>query len=409
MEATTTAPISHGGILFPLDMFRPTTLAAAIADMLVSKVRNILDATIELCRHPSVPLVLARIHGTVVGDDPAEFWRENQDLALIVSQVTPRQCFVYFARGGETRREGFLVAQRGQAIAADDSNRDDTPGKGGHWPVTRLCEQMRISPLELAEGFPGGPRIELSLMEPHGNDQALLMTLAGQPPGEPEAEEAYDDEPQPPPPPPSRGPSLTQGFGAPPPAQQPAPPSAAPGPGRAPLSKPPPGMSAAEDAKRRANEKAAEMQEISQRGNEAVRKLKFAEDDLGVVVALPVELSETDILRPFQIPRVDRNAPDALPGDVRDRLQGRALDFAVVVEFLSEVFVDHQPLSRPKFDERAQPRDLDGLTVKALEVHAPRLGPGTLLRHEGRNVFVSRSAAVPVPGKLVRSLLEQKA
>jgi hypothetical protein len=70
-------------------------------------------------------------------------------------------------------REGFLVAQRGQAIAADDSNRDDTPGKAGtHWPVTRLCEQMRISIDELAEGFPGGPRIELSLMEPRGNDQA---------------------------------------------------------------------------------------------------------------------------------------------------------------------------------------------------------------------------------------------
>jgi hypothetical protein len=104
MEASTTAPTSHGGILFPLDMFRPTTLAAALAEVLISKVRNILDATVELCRHPSVPLVLAQIHGTVVGDDPAEFWRENQDLALVVSQITPRQCFVYFARTARTAR-----------------------------------------------------------------------------------------------------------------------------------------------------------------------------------------------------------------------------------------------------------------------------------------------------------------
>lgn len=404
MEASTTAPTSHGGILFPLDMFRPTTLAAALAEVLLSKVRNILDATVELCRHPSVPLVLARIHGTVVGDDPAEFWRENQDLALVVSQITPRQCFVYFARSDENRREGFLVAQRGQAIAADDSNRDDTPGKGGHWPVARLCEQMRISPLDLAEGFPGGPRVELSLMEPRGNDQALLMTLAGQPAGgEPEADEAYDDEP-PPPPPPARGPSLTQGFGAPPPPQQPPAPSSAPAGRPAPAKAP--GISAAEDAKRRANEKAAELQEISQRGNEAVRKLKLAEDDLGVVVALPVELSETEILRSFQIPRVDRNAPDALPSDVRDRLQGRSLDFAVVVEFLSEVFVDAQPLNRAKFEERAKPRDLGGLKVLALEVLAPRLGPGTLIRHEGRNVYISRPAASPVPAALVTELLK---
>jgi hypothetical protein len=401
MEATTSAPTSHGGIMFPLDMFRPTTLAAALAEVLLGKVRNILDATVEICRHPGVPLVLARIHGTVVGDDPAEFWRENQDLALVVSQITPRQCFVYFARSGDDRREGFLVAQRGQAIAADDSNRDDTPGKGGHWPVARLCEQMRISPLELAEGFPGGPRIELSLMEPRGNDQALLMTLAGQPPGgEPEPDEAFDDEP-PPPPPPSRGTSLTQGFGAPPPAASPPPPAGArpAAPARAPA------LNAAEDAKRRATEKAAEQQEISQRGSEAARKLRLAEDDLGVVVALPIELSETDILRPFQISRVDGNAPDSLPADVRDRLQGRSLDFAVVVEFLSEVFLENQPLGRPKFEERAQVIALGGAKVQALEVHAPRLGPGTLVRLNGRNVFVSRHGGSSLPADLILSLL----
>ena len=221
MDPMTSAPSSHGGILFPLDMFRPTTLAAALAEVLISKVRNILDATVEISRHPSLPLALAQIRGTVVGEDPAEFWRENLDLALVVSQIVPRQCFVYYARTNPNPREGFVVAQRGQAIAADDSNRDDVPpGKaGGHWPVTRLCEQMRISIDELAEGFPGGPRIELSLMEPRGNDQTLLMTLVGQPAaGEAEAEldeaeAAYEDEP---PPPPTRGPSLTQGFGAPP-------------------------------------------------------------------------------------------------------------------------------------------------------------------------------------------------
>ena len=90
MDPMTSAPSSHGGILFPLDMFRPTMLAAALAEVLIGKVRNILDATVEISRHPSLPLALAQIRGTVVGEDPAEFWRENLDLALVVSQIVPR-------------------------------------------------------------------------------------------------------------------------------------------------------------------------------------------------------------------------------------------------------------------------------------------------------------------------------
>jgi hypothetical protein len=421
MDPMTSAPSSHGGILFPLDMFRPTTLAAALAEVLISKVRNIIDATVEIARHPSLPLALAQIRGTVVGDDPAEFWRENLDLALVASQIVPRQCFVYYARTNPNPREGFVVAQRGQAIAADDSNRDDVPpGKAGsHWPVTRLCEQMRISIDELAEGFPGGPRIELSLMEPRGNDQTLLMTLVGQPAAA-EAEAELDDggyEDEPPPPPPSRGPSLTQGFGAPPPPAGPpqTAPSRGPAPGpspRASAARPAPAtparptISAADDTKRRAADRAAELAEMQQRGQEAASKLSFSEDELGVVVALPIELSESELLRPFQIAQVDRNAPEALPAELRGRLQGKAVDFAVKVEFLSEVFLDKQPLNRGKFEERATPHDLDGVKVQALEVHAPRLGPGTLLRLGGKNVFVSRRPDAPLPAHLLRKLLE---
>jgi hypothetical protein len=405
--------------LFPLDMFRPTMLAQALAEVLIGKVRNIVDATVEIARHPSLPLALAQIYGTVVGDDPAEFWRENQDLALVVSQIVPRQCFVYYARTGEHAREGFLVAQRGQAIAADDSNRDDVPpGKAGtHWPVTRLCEQMRISIEDLAESFPGGPRIQISLMEPRGNDQTLLMTLVGQPAAdaaeaELEGDEAYD-EPPPPPPPPSRGGGLTQGFGAPPPP--PGPPGPAPGRGPAPpaaagrpapAASKAPGISAIDDAKRRASERAAEQQEIQQRSQQIAQKLNFAEDALGVVIAVPAELAETAVLQAFHIPHVERNAPESLPADVRGRLEGKAVDFAVRVEFLSEVLLGNQPLARPKFEEKATPRDLDGLKVLALEVLAPRLGAGTLLRSEGRNVFVSRRADAPLPAAFLRKLLE---
>ncbi len=413
MTAATPATLSHGGILFPLDMFRPTVLAQAIAEVLIGKVRNIIDATLEIARHPSLPLALAQIHGTVVGDDPAEFWRENLDLALVVSQIVPRQCFVYYARTGSKAREGFLVAQRGQAIAADDSNRDDVPpGKpGSHWPVTRLCEQMRISIDDLAESFPGGPSIQLSLMEPRGNDQTLLMTLVGQPAAdaaeaELEGDDGYDEPPPPPPAP--RGGGLTQGFGAPPPSgptpnRGPAPAAARPAPATAVKA---PGITAIEDAKRRAAERAVEQQELQQRSQQVAKQLNFAEDEHGVVVAVPAELSETTVLQPFHVQHVERNAPESLPAELRARLEGKAIDFAVRVEFLSEVLLANQPLSRPKFEEKAVARDLAGLTVQTLEVLAPRLGAGTLLRWNGRNVFVSRRAEAPLPAAFLRKLLE---
>lgn len=408
MHTHSPAPTSHGGLIFPLDMFRPTVLAAVIAELLLGKVRNILDATLEIVRHPSSPLALARIHGSVVGDDPAEFWRTNPDVALAASQVVPRQCFVYYVRTGEHRREGFLVAQRGQALAADDSDRDQS---GQHWPVTRLADQLRISVQDLADGFPGGPRVELSLMEPRGNDQNLLMTLIGQPAGaageEMEEEMMEEEAPPPPPPPPSRGGGLTQGFSAPPapghaPPPTPAAPSSAGGP-RAPAKAP--AISAAEDAKRRANEKAAELQELQARSESAARSLRFVEDARGLVVAVPVELSETEVLTRYTIPVVESSLPEGLPSALLPRLVGRAVDFAVKVEFFSEVFVDAQPLNRAKFEQRAQEVDLAGTKVKALEVLAPRLGVGTLFRLDGANVFISRPLAAPQPAELLLTLL----
>lgn len=401
MDTLNTAPTSHGGLIFPLDMFRPTVLAAVIAELLVGKVRNILDATLEIARHPTSPLALARIRGSVVGDDAAEFWRTNPDIALAASQVVPRQCFVYYARAGEQRREGFLVAQRGQAIAADDSERDAT---GKHWPVTRLCEQLRISLGELASGFAGGPRVELSLMEPRGNDQNLLMTLIGQAAAAAavEEEEGYDDEPQAPPPPPSRGGGLTQGFSAPPsPGAAPQQPPARPQGG----GKPAP-ISAADDAKRRATEKAAEQQELLARSESVAKGLRYVEDARGVVVFVPAELADTEVLRHYVVPVVENALPDGLPRALLGKLQGKAIDFAVKVEFFSEVFLANQPLNRPKFDEKAAEVDLGGTRVKALEVHAPRLGAGTLLRLGGKNVFVSRKLDQALPAELLLPALQ---
>ncbi|MDC0718680.1 hypothetical protein [Nannocystis bainbridge] len=410
MDTLSTAPTSHGGLIFPLDMFRPTVLAAVIAELLLGKVRNILDATLEISRHPTSPLALARIHGNVVGEDPAEFWRTNPDIALAASQAVPRQCFVYYVRSGPNRREGFLVAQRGQALAADDSDRDTS---GQHWPVTRLVDQLRITVDDLANGFAGGPRIELSLMEPTGNDQNLLMALVGQPPGEAGDEELDDmGEEPPPPPPPSRGGGLTQGFSAPPPSaaggsspvsatSSASPPNqSAKAPAKAPQ------VTAADDTKRRASERAAELQEMQARSENAAKSLRYVEDERGLVVLVPVELSEASLLSNYIVPVIESSLPDGLPSALLETLTGRAIDFAVKVEFFSEVFVDAQPLNRPKFEERAREIDLGGTKVKALEVLAPRLGIGTLLRLGSTNVFVSRRPDAPLPAELLLSLLK---
>ena len=397
MDTLTTAPTSHGGLIFPLDMFRPTVLAAVIAELLLGKIRNILDAKLEISRHPSSPLALARIFGSVIGDDPAEFWRTNPDIALAVSQVVPRQCFVYYVRTGENAREGFLVAQRGQALAADDSDRD---ASGQHWPVTRLVDQLRITVDDLARGFPGGPRVEMSLMEPSGNDQTMLMTLVGQLAADAAAAEEYEEaepEAEPAPPPPARGGGLTQGFSAP------------PGPGAAPGAPPPPAkapsISAEDDTKRRARERAAEQQALQARSVDIARSLRFVEDARGVVVVAPAALSETEVLSQYVVPTVEGALPDGLPGALLQRLVGRSIDFAVPVEFFSEVFVDNQPLSRPKFEEQARELDLGGTRVTALEVLAPRLGAGTLVRRDGAKVFISRRLDAPLPSELLLSLL----
>src|SRR5690606_37971951 len=148
-------------------------------------------------------------------------------------------------------------------------------------------------------------------------------------------------------------------------------------------AKPASTISASDDVKRRAAERAVELQELQARSEDIARSLRFVEDGRGLVVVVPVELSETDVLRQYVVPAVEGALPDGLPGALLQGLVGRSIDFAVKVEFFSEVFVDNQPLGRAKFEERARELDLGGTKVAALEVLAPRLGAGTLVRLGG--------------------------
>ena len=393
MESTTATntPLSHGGILFQLEMFQPTMMAAVLAEGLVSKARNILDATLEFTRHPTAPIVIARIIGGVVGDDPAEFWRENVDLAVYASQVLPRQCFIYYVRGGEDRREGFVVAQRGEVLVAHDATPEtipeDTPDD--HWPVGRLCEQMQLTVAELAAGFPEGPRVSISLAEPIGDDQELLMTLAGQTDG------PADTDPQ-------RGEGQHAGAQAP-----------GPGPGRAPASAPqsapqsaPKRVSVDDDIKRRSAARAIEQEALAARSAAIKQHLPFTIDDRGLLVAPNAELEETELLSKFAVKEIDGGLPEGIPDSLRVELQGRAIDFAIKVDFLSEVFLNSRPLTRPDFEAKSTDYDLGGETVRILEVFAPRLGAGSLLRRGKSNVFISRRPDEVLPAEFIAKLLD---
>ena len=91
-----------------------------------SRARNVADAELVLTRHPQAALVLATIEGSVVGDDPAAFWRENAELGLVASQVLPREVFLFYARTApaSAREEAFLVAGQGQMLGAEEATAD---------------------------------------------------------------------------------------------------------------------------------------------------------------------------------------------------------------------------------------------------------------------------------------------
>lgn len=83
---------------------------------------------------------------------------------------------------------------------------------------------------------------------------------------------------------------------------------------------------------------------------------------------------------------------DGLGGKERDRLHRDGAGFVAPLEFLSEVFLEGKPLTRPDLDRLAQPVG-DG--ARALEVHCPRFGPALLLDITGRGRFITSERAAP--------------
>ena len=117
-----------------------------------------------------------------------------------------------------------------------------------------------------------------------------------------------------------------------------------------------------------------------------------------VVLVFPAERFDLDVAAALGKRDWDQvvRGSDKLTGAMRDKIQRDGAHWIAPLEFLSEVFVDGKPLTKPEFERDSQ--KLDG--VKALDVHFPRFGPVTLLEIAGKGRFVTTLDA-PHAAKLV--------
>jgi hypothetical protein len=129
--------------------------------------------------------------------------------------------------------------------------------------------------------------------------------------------------------------------------------------------------------------------------------LKVAELGGTVVLVFPPERFDLDVAA--ALGKRDWDAivrrSDQIPGAMRDRIQRDGAAWVAPLEFLSEVFVEGKPLSKPAFESGA--RKLDG-GARALDVHFPRFGPAVLLEVPGKGRFVTSAVdAAPAVAALL--------
>ncbi|MBA3539354.1 MAG: hypothetical protein H0T79_06970 [Deltaproteobacteria bacterium] len=119
-----------------------------------------------------------------------------------------------------------------------------------------------------------------------------------------------------------------------------------------------------------------------------------------IVLVFPAERFDLDVaaaLGKRDWEHVIRSS-DKLTGEMRDTLQRDGATWIAPLEFLSEVFVEGKPLTKPEFEKTSTTDD----GVRSLEVHFPRFGPVTLLEIAGKGRFVTsiddiKRAATLVP------------
>jgi hypothetical protein len=119
-----------------------------------------------------------------------------------------------------------------------------------------------------------------------------------------------------------------------------------------------------------------------------------------VVLVFPAERFDLDVAAALGKRDWDQvvRSSDNLSGALRDQIHRDGAGWIAPLEFLSEVFVDGKPLSKPEFDKTATTAN----GVRSLEVHFPRFGPVLLLELTGKGRFVTSLASAERAAALVR-------
>ncbi len=107
-----------------------------------------------------------------------------------------------------------------------------------------------------------------------------------------------------------------------------------------------------------------------------------------VLLVFPAERFDLDVAAALAKRDWDSivRSSDGLTGSQRDRLHRDGGGFIAPLEFLSEVFVEGKPLSKPQFEKDSSPLSSGG---KAMAVHFPRFGPVSLFEIPGQGRFVT--------------------
>ncbi|MEO7733973.1 MAG: hypothetical protein ABIY55_23620 [Kofleriaceae bacterium] len=128
--------------------------------------------------------------------------------------------------------------------------------------------------------------------------------------------------------------------------------------------------------------------------------LAHHEVDGKIILVFPAERFDLDVAAALGKRDWDQivRSSDNLSGAQRDRIHRDGAGWIAPLEFLSEVFIDGKPLSKPEFEKTST--TTNGVT--SLEVHFPRFGPVTLLEIAGKGRFVTTVDNAERAAQLVR-------
>ena len=112
-----------------------------------------------------------------------------------------------------------------------------------------------------------------------------------------------------------------------------------------------------------------------------------------VILLVPEERFDLDLATALGKDRPDVLQPgDPIDRDTRQHIAQHGCGFIAPMAFLSEVFVDGKPLSRPAFDAAAESIAPD---ARAMVAHLPRFGPVRLIDASGKRHITSELSLPP--------------